>query len=237
MLKLSDAPATIPDGRRVYAIGDVHGCDDQLAAMHARIAADCAERPVGEAVLVHLGDYVDRGLDSAGVLRRIGGPPPAGIARMINLCGNHEMMMLDALDDASDQTAEAWLFNGGSATLASFGAADAPRAEWAGAVGAVTRGQLDNLRLRHLEGGYLFVHAGLRPGVPLAEQTAHDMLWMREPFLSSTADHGVVVVHGHTPNAQPVLRRNRIGLDTGAAFGGRLTCAVLEGRRMGLIAV
>lgn len=237
MLKLSDAPATIPDGRRVYAIGDVHGCDDQLAEMHARIAADCAERPVDEAVLVHLGDYVDRGLDSAGVLRRIAGPPPAGIARTVNLCGNHEVMMLDALDDASEQTAEAWLFNGGDATLASFGAADAPRAGWTAAIGAATRAQLDNLRLRHLEGGYLFVHAGLRPGVALAEQSAHDMLWIREPFLSSKADHGVVVVHGHTPGAQPVLRRNRICLDTGAAFGGRLTCAVLEGGRMGLIAV
>ncbi len=236
MLKLSDAPGTIPDERRVYAIGDVHGCDDQLAAMHARIAADCAERPVGEAVLVHLGDYVDRGLDSAGVLRRIG-VPPAGVARVVNLCGNHEVMMLDALDGCSDQTAEAWLLNGGSATLASFGAGDAPRAEWAGLVGAATRKQLDNLKLRHLEGGYLFVHAGLRPGVALAEQSAHDMLWIREPFLSSSADHGLVVVHGHTPSAQPVLRRNRICLDTGAAFGGRLTCAVLEGGRIGLIAV
>ena len=237
MLKLSDAPGTIPDGRRVYAIGDVHGCDDQLMALHARIAADCAERPVSEAGVVHLGDYGERGPDSAGVVRRIAGPPPAGIARVINLCGNHEVMMLDALDGAADQTAEAWLFNGGEATLASFGVGRVPRAEWAAAVGAETRAQLDHLRLRHLEGGYLFVHAGVRPGVAVAEQLAQDMLWIREPFLSSTADHGVVVVHGHTPNAQPVVRRNRICLDTGAAFGGRLTCGVLEGRRMGLIAV
>lgn len=238
MFDLTEAPASLPPDRRVYAIGDVHGSADRLAALHGLIEQDLASRPIGSALLVHLGDYVDRGPDSAAVLRRIAQPPPRGICRMVNLCGNHEAMMLDALEAAGSGAItlpQQWLQNGGTATLASFGAADQPARHWAAAIGEAVIGQLRAFKLRHAEGGYFFTHAGVRPGVSLAHQAAEDLLWIREPFLSSMAEHGAVIVHGHTPARAPQLRANRIGIDTGAAMGGSLTCLVLEGARLGLM--
>lgn len=275
MLNEALAPGTLPSGLRVYAIGDVHGCADRLAALHALIAADATARPVGgvpettahgpprlaalggrgpatplrhaqarphtparpmtRIVLVHLGDYIDRGPDSARVLQRLLGPPPVPGAEMVNLVGNHEVMMLDAADPHSHPGAMAfWLENGGAETLASYGAAPHDRDPF----GMVPDDHLSLLRrcaLRWVAGDYLFVHAGVRPGVAMDRQDPFDLLWIREPFLSYEGDLPSVVVHGHTPAAAPSVRPHRIGIDTGACFGGDLTCLVLEDRRLGFL--
>ena len=231
------APATLPAGERVYAIGDVHGCLDRLRALHHAVAADIAARPVASATLVHLGDYVDRGPDSAGVLGLLADEaPPAGVSVVVNLLGNHEAMMLDALTGRSPLAVRHWLLNGGDATLRSLGLEDeVDPAAWASRLPARWLEFLRTLALTHGAGGYLFVHAGLRPGVPITAQTREDLLWIREPFLSAAASFGAVAVHGHTPVPAPVVRPNRIGIDTGAVMGGRLTCAVLEEDQIGFL--
>jgi len=222
------APGMLPGGRRVYAVGDVHGCDDRLAALHGMIAEDLARRPCPAPVLVHLGDYVDRGPDSRGVVRRLAAGDPLPGVPTVNLMGNHEATMLDALGGQGAAMTD-WMIQGGREALASWGGdPDAPREEWPAHVPAEDMAFLGGLTLMHEVGGYLFVHAGIRPGVALAEQAKQDLVSIRQAFLYSEADLGVVVVHGHTPKPEPVLRRNRIGIDTGAVYGGRLTCAVLE---------
>lgn len=228
MIELVSAPATVPAGRRVYAIGDIHGCDAQLANLHAIIAEDLARRPIGSAVLLHIGDYVDRGADTAGVLTRLACGPEVDGTTVVNLLGNHDETMLHAL--SGDRAAATdWLFAGGRAALESYGIdPDAPREFWPEAIPAEHLAFLRGLTLSHREGGYLFVHAGIRPGVALHEQTREDMLRIRQPFLYTERDLGAVVVHGHTPVKAPVVRHNRIAIDTGAVFGGQLTCLVLE---------
>jgi serine/threonine protein phosphatase 1 len=235
MIAPSQAPASVPPGRRVYAIGDIHGCDTQLANLHEMIAADLARRPIDQPVLVHIGDYVDRGADSAGVLRRLlRGSPIAGVTT-INLVGNHDETMLHALS-GDRPAATDWLFAGGRAALESYGIdPDSPRESWPDAVPAEHLAFLRHLTLTHREGGYLFVHAGIRPGVPLDRQVREDLLRMRQPFLYSEASFGAVVVHGHTPVKAPVVRHNRIAIDTGAVFGGPMTCLVLEADTLGFL--
>jgi serine/threonine protein phosphatase 1 len=232
---LVPAPACLPTGRRVYAIGDIHGCLAQLVALHEAIEADLAARPVAAPLLVHIGDYVDRGPDSAGVIERLRhGPPIAGLPT-VNLKGNHEQTMIEAL--AGERAAGTdWLFHGGKAALASYGLdPDAPRGAWRAAVPEAHLVFLNGLTMMHREGGYLFAHAGIRPGIRLEQQAPEDLLRIRQPFLFTEQDLGVVVVHGHTPVKTPVVRRNRIGIDTGAVFGGRLTCVVLEGATLGFL--
>ncbi len=232
------APASLPEGMRVYAIGDVHGCADRLRVLHGEIARDLAARPVADAQVVHLGDYVDRGPDSAGVVELLlqpfpqegDGPRPL----VVNLMGNHEDMMLTALADPD--AVPHWLANGGDTSLESWDVPLRGRArDWVAAVPPRHLALLRGLRLMHAAGGYVFVHAGLRPLTPLAQQSRLDMLWIREPFLSFEGELPAVVVHGHTPSHDPVVRGNRIGIDTGACMGGRLTCAVLEGDRLGFL--
>jgi serine/threonine protein phosphatase 1 len=236
MITSALAPATLPPGQRIYAVGDVHGCDDRLAMIHRMIAADIASRPVPEPVVVHLGDYIDRGEASAAVLARLLRPWPAPAPRVINLMGNHEAMMLTALDTGDPEAVMQWLANGGAETLASWGLSRrAKPRDWPRAIPPEQIALLRALQLRHVAGGYVFVHAGLRPGVPLERQSRHDMLWIREPFLSWQGDSPFVVVHGHTPAHEVVVRSNRIGIDTGAVMGGVLTCVVLEGDRMGFM--
>jgi serine/threonine protein phosphatase 1 len=238
MLDLSPAPATLAPDLRVYAIGDIHGCLDRLQALHAAIAADLAERPVAHAVLIHLGDLIDRGPDSAGVVAFVAqAPKPAGIAETVTLLGNHEALMLAALDaPEKDDAARLWVANGGADALLSWGV---PRQtepkDWRSCIPPEHLAFLRDRPLSRRIDGYLFVHAGVRPGVPLEQQEAHDLLWIREPFLSSKADHGAVVVHGHTPRPKPELRPNRIGIDTGAVMGGSLTCLLLEADRLGFL--
>ncbi|MCU0987731.1 MAG: serine/threonine protein phosphatase [Acetobacteraceae bacterium] len=230
------APASLPPGLRVYAVGDIHGCAEKLDALHALMAEDAAAAVERQHVIVYLGDYVDRGHDSQGVIERLLGPAPFA-AQAIHLAGNHEAMMLDALARPDDAEAvRLWVDNGGAAALASWGIDPAsPPRLWAGAIPEAQRAFLNGLRRRAAFGGYFFAHAGVRPGVALAEQDPDDLLWIREPFLSSTAGLGAVVVHGHTPGREVVIRPNRIGLDTGAVFGGPLTCAVLWGDRLRLL--
>lgn len=239
MVSFSLAPAALPPGRRIYAVGDVHGCADRLARLHALIAEDLATRPVADSTLVHLGDYVDRGPDSAGALALLGAAP--AVTRRIDLMGNHEQLLLDALaaaaSDAFAEAVELWLVNGGAATLASW---DMPRdalpAAWERRIPPAQLARIRSLAVSHRDGGYLFVHAGIRPGVPLDGQSRHDMLWIREPFLSHRGPFAAVVVHGHTPVRAPTVRANRIGIDTGAVFGGALTGLVLEENRLGFLA-
>jgi serine/threonine protein phosphatase 1 len=235
MLTLGPAPATLPPGRRVYAIGDIHGCDAQLANLHEIIAEDLARRPIDQPVLLHIGDYVDRGADTRGVLRRLlAGSPIVGVP-VVNLLGNHDETMLNALS-GDRPAATDWLFAGGRPALESYGVdPDSPREFWPENVPVEHLDFLRNLTLAHREGGYFFVHGGIRPGVALERQTREDMLRMRQPFLYSDADFGAVVVHGHTPVKEPVVRHNRIAIDTGAVFGGKMTCVVLEDTTLGFL--
>jgi len=235
-IALSRAPAAVPPGRRVYAIGDIHGCDAQLANLHEMIAEDLARRPVDSALLLHIGDYVDRGADTAGVIDRLADGCPIPGMDMINLLGNHESTMLDALS-GERAAATDWLFAGGRAALESYGIdPDGPREPWTRVIPRRHQEFLRGLRLMHREGGYAFVHAGVRPGIKLENQARDDLLRSRQPFLYSEVDFGAVIVHGHTPVRAPVVRHNRIAIDTGAVFGGKLTCAVLEADTVGFLA-
>ncbi len=185
---------------------------------------------------MHIGDYVDRGADSAGVIAGLlDGCPVAG-AEMVNLMGNHESTMLDALSGERAAGTD-WLFAGGRAALQSYGIdPDGPREGWAALIPQAHQDFLRDLVLMHREGGYAFIHAGVRPGIELAQQARDDLLRARQPFLYSEADFGAVVVHGHTPVKAPVVRHNRIAIDTGAVFGGKLTCVVLEADTLGFLA-
>ena len=228
------APGWLSPGARIYAIGDVHGCDQRLAALHRQVASDQARRPAARPLLLHLGDYVDRGPDSANVVRRLAAGPVLAGCPLVCLRGNHEQMMLDALTGDADHVRD-WLGNGGDATLRSWGVgARSTQLDWRAAV-APELAFLEQLPLMRQVDGYVFVHAGLRPGVRLAQQTEHDMLWIREAFLRWTGAIlpealETAVVHGHTPVKRPEVVGMRIGIDTGAVAGGALTCAVLEGR-------
>ena len=237
MVTQSLAPAVLPPQRRIYAIGDIHGCDDRLADMHAAIAADLAARPVANALLIHLGDYIDRGPLSAEVIARLSRPLAGAPALpMINLMGNHEAMLLDVLASGSRAAAGHWLQNGGGETLASWGLSwrDKP-ADWEAGIPPAHLGFLRGLQRICRMGGYAFVHAGLRPGVALTDQDPEDMLWIREPFLSHDGPADAVAVHGHTPEREPTIRPHRIGVDTGAVLGGALSCAVLERDTVGFL--
>jgi serine/threonine protein phosphatase 1 len=223
-----------PEPDRLYVIGDIHGRSDLLDRMVIEIAHDLDEHPVGTALTVTLGDYVDRGLDSRGVLDRLASNPFP--TPLVSLKGNHESLLLGFLQDPASGLR--WRRLGGLETLHSYGvpvesvmkgknyegAADQLRA-------AVTPTHLDFLRSLPtflLVGKYFMCHAGVRPGIPLERQSEQDLLWIRDEFLSSRADFGKVVVHGHTPAEAPELLPNRINVDTGAFMTGRLTCAVLE---------
>ncbi len=235
MIDITQAPGTLPQGRRVYAIGDVHGCADRLTELHHLIADDLARRPVDAPLLVHIGDYVDRGPDSAAIVRRLAAGPPLPGVPTVNLIGNHEDTMLRALD-GERASATDWLFTGGREALASWDVdPDSPREGWLAAIPSSDVAFVRGLSLWHREGGYLFVHAGIRAGVPLERQERQDLLTIRQPFLTHELPFGFVVVHGHTPTSNPVVKPNRIGIDTGAVFGGRLTCVVLEGDTLGFL--
>jgi serine/threonine protein phosphatase 1 len=236
MIEFSTAPATLPPGERVYAVGDVHGCLDRLVALHETIAEDIAARPAEHTTLVHLGDYVDRGTDSAQVVDWLINQPPVPADSFVNLMGNHEQMMLAAVVGVDSEAPSQWLMNGGADSLLSWGISrQVPPVEWAAHIPLRHLVFLRDLAISHRIGPYMFVHAGIRPGVKLEAQTRQDMLWIREPFLSSRVNHGVIVVHGHTPKREPVVQPNRIAIDTGAVLGGALTCVVLEEDRLAFL--
>lgn len=235
MIELREAPAALPRGRRIYAIGDIHGAAGKLRDLHAVIAADLRARPVASALLLHLGDYVDKGEQSRAVLDHLIEQDPVPGLPMLNLTGNHEETMLAALSGDGAAAAD-WLWGGGRATLEAWGVdPDSPREDWPQHFSAKHLRFLRQLHLHHQEGGYLFVHAGIRPGVALEDQSREDLLRIRHDFLGSERDHGVVVVHGHTAGFNPVVRHNRICLDTAAWSGGPLTCGVFEGATLGFL--
>ena len=213
-----------------------------MDAMTESIVADLAARPVARATVVHIGDLIDRGPDSAGVVARAMAPFPVPGVRVVALAGNHEAMMEQAL--AGEKNAAAgWLAFGGWDTLASWGAKPgANRRDWPALVPAAPRAFLATRPLLHRAGSYIFVHAGIRPGVPLIRQTRQDLITIREPFLSAAeglpgGGRNWVVVHGHTPEVAPGVTERRIGIDTGAVLGGMLTAVVLEDDRLHFIQV
>ena len=224
----------VPQGTRLYAIGDIHGRLDLLTELERRIADDAASSGAARNVIVYLGDYLDRGGQSREVVERLIERPLSGFERVL-LLGNHEDSMLQFLVDV--QIGPAWLGFGGAATLLSYGikppvsdrdlvrAQEELRAKLPERHLAFLRG----LKLNHVEGDYYFVHAGIRPGVPLDAQRPSDLLWIRDEFLHSRQDYGKIIVHGHTITETPEIKRNRIGIDTGAFASGLLTCLVLQG--------
>lgn len=229
---------SVPQGSCVYAVGDIHGRVDLLEALHDKILADAAARPAERRVVVYLGDYIDRGSASPQVIDLLLDRPLPGF-ESVHLMGNHEESLLRFLHDTSG--GPAWLFYGGEATVASYGVDPNVRPPRGTDPMAILQEELlrrlpprhldflHGLKLTHVEGDYLFVHAGIRPGVPIESQSPEDLLWIRREFLTSTADHGRVVVHGHSISASPENRPNRIGIDTGAFASDRLTCVVLDG--------
>lgn len=232
-MNLPIRPAT-PPHTRVYAIGDVHGRLDLLDDLLRQIEVDAQTAP-RRRVLVMLGDYIDRGPASRGVLERLedllDGRRLEGFEIRL-LMGNHEQVMLDFLDGRDD--GQNWLVNGGAEAMSSFGLdaalpAPALRDALHDALSPAHRRVLHALALRHEEGGYGFVHAGVRPGVAWPAQVAEDLLWIRREFLLSHEDFGRVIVHGHSPEPAPQVHDNRIGIDTRAWLSGVLTAVVLEG--------
>lgn len=218
---------------RIYAVGDVHGHATRLRAMHDAIRRDLRDNPAGSVTLVHLGDYIDRGPDSAACLALLAASDPIEGVPTVNLMGNHERMMLDALEWPGQ--GRLWLENGGDAALRSWGIDPQTQPEqWRARIPANHLHFLETLVLTHVAGDFLFVHAGVQPGIRLEKQSPLDLLWIRAGFLDwdgimlPEAPHRVIV-HGHTPASQPEVRRNRIGIDTNAARGGKLTCAALSG--------
>ncbi|HEY0525254.1 MAG TPA: metallophosphoesterase family protein [Stellaceae bacterium] len=223
------------EGARAYAVGDIHGRRDLLEALLARIEADIAARPARRTFIIFLGDFIDRGPDSAGVIERLRTYRPSH-ARPVFLAGNHEEVLLRILG-GDGKILPDWLKFGGAECIASYGVdPDAlRRMDDAAAIEAVRsavprahRDFLEGLADTFRFGDYLFVHAGIRPGVAVEEQDRLDLRWIREPFLSDAKEHGFVVVHGHTMVGAVDERPNRIAIDTGAYHSGVLTALAVE---------
>lgn len=225
----------VPDSVRIYAVGDVHGRLDLLDRLLSDINADLATRPIAQPIVVFLGDYIDRGPESAGVVERLITCHSA--FKLVCLRGNHEALILQFLDDSALLTD--WIRFGGISTMLSYGLG--PRLniwmdkeskevgeELCRAIPETHRIFLAGLSLSFTCGDYFFVHAGVRAGIPFEEQSEHDLLWIRDDFLLHEEFFDKIVVHGHTPVAEPQVLRNRINIDTGAYATGRLTCLVLE---------
>jgi serine/threonine protein phosphatase 1 len=244
MVTLPDAKT--PPGMRIYAIGDVHGRFDLLQQVHDWIDADLARIQPQDWRIVHLGDYIDRGPQPRQVLefliKRSADP------RVLSLLGNHDHYLLDFASDMDTDYLERWLTYGGAETFEGYGidpgiaalpVHDTVRPE-------IHRAMLEAIPPEHIAflrncdlsvqlGDYFFAHAGVKPGLAVERQSKWNLMWMREPFLSSDQDLGAVVVHGHTISTVPQVRRNRIGIDTGAYHTGRLTCLVLDGASRGVL--
>lgn len=238
------SPRRAPTGIRLYAIGDIHGRADLLAELLSMIASDADTRGATRNCLIYLGDYVDRGTRSAEVIDLVLDNAPDGF-EVVTLKGNHEEMMLRFLE-GEIALGRTWMLNGGDATLASYGI-EPPQwfdgdpifaraqEELCARLPARHREFLGRLILTHEAGDYFFVHAGVRPGVPLAEQLPEDLLWIRDEFLDSNESFGRRIVHGHSITPKPILRHNRIGIDTGAYASGTLTALLLDGAECRLL--
>jgi serine/threonine protein phosphatase 1 len=230
------APARVPADTVIYAIGDMHGRLDLLAKLRAMIVEDAAGRSAIRKVVVYLGDYVDRGPDSRGIVDLLIDKPLPGF-ESVHIKGNHEASLLYFLTNPVESVG--WLNYGGDSTLFSYGVrppdpskADemiAARDAFAEVLPPEHLAFYRGLKYHHVEGDYAFVHAGVREGVAIEDQAPEDLMWIRDVFLWSHADFGKIVVHGHSITDQPVIRANRIGIDTGAYATGTLTCVALEG--------
>ncbi|MDX2307027.1 MAG: metallophosphoesterase family protein [Hyphomicrobium sp.] len=222
----------MPPGLRIYAIGDIHGSSELLDRLFDEIADDLGRNPCDSVHFVFLGDYVDRGPDTKGVLDRL-----IEFGRN-NSCtflkGNHEEMLMSFL--AAPTRGLGWLYAGGWNMLESYGINRMPEqtadlltiaADLRAAMPDEHFAFLNALEIAVVEGPYYFVHAGIRPGLPLAQQRVSDLLWIKDEFLNSEHRYEKIIVHGHTPVDRIHFGANRINVDTGAHRTGRLSCAVL----------
>jgi serine/threonine protein phosphatase 1 len=230
---------TIPPGQRIYAVGDVHGRDDLVRQLLATIEADNAARGPAHTTLILLGDLVDRGPDSASVVARAMQQEDRWDA-FHWITGNHEEAFLLALSGDLEALRFFCRF-GGEETILSYGLDKASlRAMDYPELAAVLPTLVPASHMAFLESGdssvqigdYLFVHAGIRPGVRVADQKLSDLRWIRQPFLDDDRDHGLYVVHGHTITQEPDRRTNRLGIDTGAYASNRLTAVGLDGNQL-----
>ena len=203
----------VPAGK-IFAIGDIHGCLDKVKTLLGMIQVNWDKD-----LMVFLGDYVDRGPDSRGVIELLLNLKKEHADRLIFLKGNHEWMFMQFLNGEDH---DLFLPNGGKKTLESYSVEkdkiDIPQSH---------RDFLDHLDLYFETNDYIFVHAGLRPYISISEQSPEDLLWIRSHFLKSSYDWGKRVIFGHTPFSVPFIEPNKVGIDTGAVYGGRLTCLVL----------
>ena len=225
-----------PEGKRCYAIGDVHGRLDLLKDLFRQIAADIAFLPHAETTIVMLGDLIDRGPDSCGVIEFLRKPPDIG-AKLVCLKGNHEEMMLQGMS-GNTLSLKKWISLGGDQCIRSYGIEPGQiigrDVETVRSIleSAIPFAHLDFIRTFNNSarfGDFLFVHAGIRPGVRLEAQATSDLRWIRKAFLESKRDHGFVVIHGHSVTTDIQHRPNRIGIDTGAHKTGILTAVRIEG--------
>lgn len=227
---------TLPDGVRIYALSDIHGCAHLLTQMLRVIDADLAHSRPRHAIEVFMGDYVDRGPDTRLTLDILIERSRRG--NTVFLKGNHEALLVNVMEDPS--LFGEWLRVGGAQTLMSYGLSpDARQDEPASLLRELLRAMppehvefLDSLRLSFTCGDFFFVHAGVRPGVPIAEQQEADLLWIRDEFLESDERFSKYIVHGHTPVRAAELRDNRANIDTGAYATGNLTLMSIQGSRM-----
>ena len=228
------ATARVPDGQRVYAVGDIHGCVDLFGDLISAIEADDRARGPSETTVILLGDLVDRGPDSRGVIDAARDWSQRRAVRI--LFGNHEEMFLKSLED--EGVLRQFIRFGGKETILSYGVTRDAYLEMtieelqAAMAAHIPSEDLDFMRGFEdmiVIGDYVFVHAGIRPGVDLDSQAPADLRWIREPFLSHVLQDAVCVVHGHTITDAPDVRQGRIGIDTGAYASGRLTAIGLEG--------
>ena len=233
------AAPRLPSGTRIYAIGDIHGCAELLTEVLRRIGADITARPVSRPIQVFLGDYIDRGPHSREVLDLLIAHRRSH--QTVFLKGNHELYASEVLTNCS--MVSEWMKFGGITTLVSYGVGRPGRNEDPAVrdeIATAFRRALPESHYQFLNGlpvsfscgDFFFVHAGVRPGIPLRFQDLHDLLWIRDEFLFHEEDFGQIVVHGHSPVMEPEVRTNRINIDTGAYATGRLTCLVLEDDRI-----
>ncbi len=230
-----ETPPRPAPAERIYAVGDIHGRLDLLRALYARIEADAQQAP-GRCSLVFLGDYVDRGPDSAGVIEFLSSRIDPAL-NAVFLKGNHEDLWRRFLDEP--ELGPGWFDTGGVMTVVSYGIREglAGRAADFAAIAARLRQAmpaehhafLDGLGHSHRSGDYVFAHAGIRPRVPVERQDPADLMWIRREFLGAEGFDGLCVVHGHSQVTEAANLPHRVGIDTGAYHSGRLTCVVLDG--------
>ena len=232
---------SLPDGVRVYAIGDIHGRLDLLNQCLCQIDEDLAENRTIRPIYVFLGDYIDRGPSSRGTIDRL--IELGTLRECVFLKGNHEDLALRSLTDAS--LFPRWVRLGGLETLVSYGIRATTSAERRDVLTAQAAFQnalpashvefLASLKTHFCCGSYFFAHAGVKPGVELSKQNEQDLLWIRDEFLSSTADFGRIIVHGHTPTPRVEARTNQINVDTAAYASNLLSCLVLNDKDLFII--